>query len=183
MDDLRAARGGDVAARNRVIESACPYLYLLRIASNEMSVELQRKASPADLLQETLLIAVKKFPCFLGQAPHELLRWLRRILLYKLANFKRAASRRARREVPLEQADFDEASARQERHQCAALTRIGDLLAKMAPPESEIIYLREAAELPFDEIAELLGCSNDAAQKRFTRAFNRLLKLVPPLTR
>jgi RNA polymerase sigma-70 factor (ECF subfamily) len=47
-------------------------------------------------------------------------------------------------------------------------------LAKLRDRDREILYLRWEAELGFDEIADLLGISPTAAQRRAHRALVRL---------
>jgi RNA polymerase sigma-70 factor (ECF subfamily) len=187
--DLLAARSGDVGARNRIIAMAQPYLYLLHIANVERRGAPAPGATGSDLVQDTLLFALQRFVRFQGQTPRDLLFWLRRILLFKLANFKRGARRRARWEVARRDAGWDRILAvktlppwEQIEH-CESLTRMDRLLAKLSPEDEQIIRLREAQDLSFKEIGEVLGCSDAAAEKRFARAFRRLLLIIDPSDR
>ncbi len=57
----------------------CNYLTIL--ASTQLDKRLQRRLSPSDLVQDTLLAAQRDFPDFRGQCERELLGWLRQILI------------------------------------------------------------------------------------------------------
>jgi RNA polymerase sigma factor (sigma-70 family) len=179
--DLEAARTGDVGARNRIIGATQPYFYLLYIANEERVGAPAVKVSAPDLVQDTLVVAVQRFVRFTGRTPRDFLFWLQHILLYKLANFKRSAGRRARRERAPPDAGWAKVLASeapappQQLEQRETLTRLDRLLAKLPLEDQQIIRLREAESLPFNEIGRRLGCSAGAAEKRFARAFKRLL--------
>src|ERR1700730_6102303 len=84
---LAAARAGSPEAMGQVLD-ACRG-YLLSIASQELDPQLQAKGGASDLVQETLLHAVRGFGHFDGATEAELLAWLRRLLLNNLIDFKR----------------------------------------------------------------------------------------------
>jgi RNA polymerase sigma-70 factor (ECF subfamily) len=56
--------------------------------------------------------------------------------------------------------------------------RIGRAVARLADDDRTVLLMRHAEELPFEEIACLLGIEPPAARKRFGRALIRLQKLL-----
>src|SRR5689334_1370544 len=98
------ARGGSDSALGSVLESCRDYLLL--VANEEVPCELQPKAAPSDLVQQTFLEATRSFSDFAGQTDQELLRWLQQILLNNIRDTTRRYRQRAKRdigrEVPLD---------------------------------------------------------------------------------
>src|SRR5262245_24160506 len=103
VDWLSAARTGNQDALGQVLQ-ACR-AYLLLVAERELDPHLQAKGGASDLVQETLMDAVRAFGTFHGNSEEELRRWLRRLLLNNLVSFARryrgADKRQVRREVGL----------------------------------------------------------------------------------
>ncbi|HET9252897.1 MAG TPA: sigma-70 family RNA polymerase sigma factor [Candidatus Eisenbacteria bacterium] len=52
--------------------------------------------------------------------------------------------------------------------------RVREALGKLKPESREVIVLREYEDLGYDRIAEILGVSEAAARKRFSRALDEL---------
>src|SRR5262249_52736165 len=82
-DLLRAARGGDDAARGQLLELYRNYL--MAIAEVELAGNLRPKAGASDVVQDALLEAHAFFARFIGEQGEEFRVWLRGILLNKLA--------------------------------------------------------------------------------------------------
>jgi RNA polymerase sigma-70 factor (ECF subfamily) len=191
---LSAARAGSREALGEALE-ACR-CYLLGVADRELDDRLRAKGGASDLVQETFLEAQRDFARFDGQTEEELLAWLRQILRNNLANFARryrgTDKRNADREVvlgggneaggaapplaagtptPSQQVSADE--------QRLELLRAIDRL-----PEDyrRILTLRYLEERAFDEIARLMGRSDNAVRKLWARAVGLLEKElgIPP---
>src|SRR5215470_14425159 len=98
---LPAARTGSAEALGRLLEGCRGYLLL--VAQRELAPDLQAKGGASDLVQETLLDALRDFPRFQGTSEAEVLAWLRRLLLNNLVSFTRryrdAGKRQIGREV------------------------------------------------------------------------------------
>jgi RNA polymerase sigma-70 factor (ECF subfamily) len=162
--------------------------YLLLVAQRELGPQLNAKGGASDLVQETLLDAVRDFARFHGDSEGELLRWLRRLLLNNLADFTRqfreTSKRRIEREVRLQSTD-------------SSVERIGELVTSLPSPSSQlradeerdairnvvdklpeayrrVIVLRYQDERSFEEIARLLGVTANAARKLLLRAVERV---------
>lgn len=77
---------------------------MLRIANDELPPWLQPKIGASDVVQETLVEALRCFGQFNGQSPGELQGWLRTILLRQLAqatqHYAAVHKRQVQREVP-----------------------------------------------------------------------------------
>src|SRR4051794_15901537 len=88
---LRAARQGSATALGRLLEECRPYLLL--VANQELTPDLQAKLGGSDLVQETFLEAQRDFADFEGENAVVLLGWLRRMLLNNVANVERHYTR------------------------------------------------------------------------------------------
>jgi RNA polymerase sigma-70 factor, ECF subfamily len=181
-----AARAGSQRALGEILE-ACR-AYLLWIARQELDPELRAKGGSSDLVQETFLEAQRDFGQFQGTTENELKAWLRRLLVNNVANFSRryrAAKRRVSSEVSLNggtssadwarqlaaagSAEPDEQSLAQERRE--AVRRALDGLPQ---DYRRVLILRYEENCSFEEIGKRLNRSQNAAQKLFTRALERL---------
>lgn len=184
---LTSARQGDRAAVDQILDLYRNYLSLL--ARTQIDINLARRVTPSDAVQETLLRAFKNFSRFRGASEAELVAWLRQILARSLADQARQA-RSLKRDVQREQvwqAGFEESS----RHlaQLAAANQpspseiasqreqsvlLADALARLPPDYREIIVLRHLERVEFAEIAERLGRSSGAVRMLWARALERL---------
>src|SRR5262249_21961492 len=94
---LSAARAGSPEALGLALESCRSYLLL--IAQHELDSDLQAKGGASDLVQETLVDAVRDFVQFEGQSQAELQAWLRQLLINNLIDFTRHYRNVAKREI------------------------------------------------------------------------------------
>ncbi|MBY0525663.1 MAG: sigma-70 family RNA polymerase sigma factor [Gemmataceae bacterium] len=188
---IEAARQGSAEALGRLLEMCRNYL--LMVANTTLEAELQSKASPSDLVQETFLQAQQNFTQFRGSTEAELLGWLRRILLNNAANLSRrfqdTAKRQLAREVnasELAQRTLDAelpADSPLPIDRLAALERDEELrrsLERLPEAYRQVIVWRNFEHLPFDEIGQRLNRSGEAARKLWTRALDELGELLEP---
>jgi RNA polymerase sigma-70 factor (ECF subfamily) len=162
--------------------------YLLSIASQELDPDLQAKGGASDLVQETLLHAVRGFGGFRGDTEAELLAWLRRMLLNNLADFTRlyraADKRQVSREVGLAMgdssdrwkaelsADISSPSGQAVRHE--QTEAVDKAMERLPEDYRRVLLLRYQDERSFDEIGRLMGRTGNAARKLWLRAVERL---------
>lgn len=183
---LSAARAGSRQALGEALE-ACRG-YLLTIAQGELDPGLQAKAGASDLVQQTLVEAVRDFDRFHGDSETELMHWLRRLLLNNLADFTRhyrtTEKRQVDREVVLGGGDSSadqggglagvlpspsgEAMARE---QVQAVQRV---LERLPEDYRRVILLRYQEQRSFDDIGRLLELTPNAARKLLLRAVERV---------
>lgn len=189
---IRAARQGDAALVEALLEPYRQYLKLL--ARMQIGPKLQGKADESDLVQETFLNAHCSFAQFRGESEAELVEWLRAILATRLAELFRRYLGTQQRDVRLEQSIGDELgrstiilgnglavglvspesspSQRASRHEEAV--RLADALASLPAEYREAIVLRNLEGLPFKQVAERMGKTEDSAEKLWLRGLGKL---------
>jgi RNA polymerase sigma-70 factor (ECF subfamily) len=181
---LPEARAGSRQALGDMLEAYRAYLLL--IANRQLDPELRAKGGASDLVQETFLEAQRDFAQFHGDSGDELQAWLRQLLLHNLANFARHYKDAGKRAVAREVA-IDTPSGAQERglpsdtpspsgqamaqEQAQALRQA---LERLPEDYRQVIVWRYQEGRAFEEIAEKLGRSENAARKLWFRAVERL---------
>jgi RNA polymerase sigma-70 factor (ECF subfamily) len=184
--DLSAARAGSREALGQVLE-ACR-AYLLRIANEGLSDDLQAKGGASDLVQETFLEAHRDFARFEGNTEAELLAWLRCLLLNNVANFARCyrttGKRQVGREVRLWSGDSSRAgevgivagtsSPSMEAMAHEKAEAVARALERLPEDYRRVITLRNQERREFDDIGRLMDRSTDAARRLWSRAIERL---------
>ncbi len=183
-DRLAVARGGCRETLGQILDACRGYLLL--IAQQELDADLRAKGGVSDLVQESLMDAVRGFDAFQGSSEDELRHWLRRILLNNLVSFTRrfreAGKRAVGREVSLEgdsnvpaagvPADDTSPSGRAIEREQAAL--IEAALARLPEDYRRVLTMRYQEERSFEDIGRELGLTPDAARKLWLRAVKRL---------
>jgi RNA polymerase sigma-70 factor (ECF subfamily) len=168
--------------------------YLLGIAEGQLHASLRTKAGASDLVQEAFLEAQRLFSRFAGNTDAEWRGWLRQILLNKLGDFTRryhADKRNVAAETPLIDSssssgpngqlatDTTASAVVSESEEAANLARA---LATLPADCQQVIRWRHEDDLPFEEIAQRLGKTANAARKLWGRAVLQLqsqLKVTP----
>lgn len=185
------ARGGDSISIGLLLQHYRNYLRVL--ASTQIDRRIQRRVSPSDVVQETMLRAHKHFRQFRGTTDKELAGWLRQILFHSLAKFVEqhvlASRRDVRREVtldhlrePLEHSSIQlvellpDLSKRppvvvQEQEEASVLA---DRLQQLPEDYRDVLVLRNLQSLPFDEVAAHMGRSTGATRMLWLRAVEKL---------
>jgi RNA polymerase sigma-70 factor (ECF subfamily) len=181
------ARAGDAAARGELLGLYQNYLRVLARAQLDRSLRV--RVDESDLVQETMLEALRDFAQFAGSSEGELVGWLRRILVRNLADQVKRHRARARdwhRQESLEalldrscQAahdalarDISTPSAQAARREQAVL--LADALARLPADYVRVIVLRNVERLRFDEVAARMGRSCGAVRMLWARALERL---------
>lgn len=183
---FRAARAGSQEALGRLLESFRGYLLL--VAQQEIAPDLQAKGGASDLVQETLLDALRGFGQFPGGSEADLRAWLRRLLLNNLFSFTRRYRQADKREVGRElslavgsssgerdaglAADVASPSDAAIEHEQAE--RIARALARLPDDYRRVIHLRYQEEQSFEAIGRSMGLTANAARKLWVRAIKRL---------
>jgi len=191
---LAAARAGDREALGNLTELYRNYLYL--VAQVQVDRHIRRRLAPSDLVQETMVKAVKNLHQFRGTTEAELLGWFRGILVNALKSAVEreisAGKRNVHREVSLEDRlediessihQLDAAlvsqgsSPSQQTHRRELAAIVADQLAQLPKAYREIIVLRNLEGVPFDEIAAKLGKTSGAVRVMWVRALTKLQQI------
>lgn len=177
---IEAARGGDRRALERLLERHQGAVY-------RFGMKMCGEAEDAkDVLQETLIAAVRTLPEFRGAS--SVSTWLytiaRSFCLKKRRTSKFAPERieslEAHGEASAQVADHrrspeEDASARQTRQVLDAA------IAELDPMYREVLVLRDVEGLPAAEVAEVLGLTVEAVKSRLHRARIAVRERVAPL--
>ena len=124
-----------------------------------------------DITQEVFIAAAKSLHTFRGEAQFST--WLRTLTNYKVAEYYRKRSRKQEaQQVPL-----DEAVLHRENHSARIVEErilLHKALNQISESYREVILLRFAEGLQFNEIAELTGQNLEATKSLFRRAMSAL---------
>jgi len=186
---LAAYRAGDAEAGDRLLGRFAPWLKLL--ARLQWESRFRAKWDPSDVVQQTMIEAVKAFPQFRGTSEPEFIAWLRQILAHALAHEVRRYAGTQKRDVRVEVSFDQELSqtsgrlgdrlaardddlpgqqvARRERERLLAA-----VLDRLPEDYREVIILRHFEGLSHDEVAERLGRQSGAVRMLWVRALARL---------
>lgn len=148
---------------------------------------LAARVDPSDVVQEAQVEMVRRLDDYLARRPMPFRLWARKTAYERLLDLHRHHVKRARRSVRREAALPDRsalllvrpllhhASTPSQRLQARELAeRVAQVVGKLSESDREILLLRHAEGMPFEEIACLLEIEPAAARKRFGRALIRL---------
>ena len=185
---LECAKKGDREAQSDLLGKYRNYLRLL--ARLQIDRQLQAKADPSDLVQETLLLALRDFEAFRGINEAELAGWLRTIMARTSAQLVRRYKDTKSRDVALERqlsADLDhsthdlrqllvtsEPSPSQHVVKCETAVLLADALSRLPEDYREAIVLCHLQGKRLAEVATRMDRSVDAVKKVLARAMIRL---------
>jgi RNA polymerase sigma-70 factor (ECF subfamily) len=185
---LDRLRRGDSRALEGLLERHRPELRAF--VEIHLDPRIRSRVDPSDVVQDTQLELVRRMDDFLEKRPMPFRLWLRRKARERLSNLRRDHLNRARRSVQREVV-VDRSSAllarplldnrpspSQEAEAREFEERVGRATARLSEADREILLLRHAEDLPFEEIACVLEVEPAAARKRFGRALIRLQKLL-----
>jgi RNA polymerase sigma-70 factor (ECF subfamily) len=120
-----------------------------------------------DVTQEVFLAALKALPAFRGEAQFST--WLRTLTNHKVAEFYRKRNRKQE----VQQAPLSEAAGRVEGHTSEMLEDrmiMQHALKQLPASYQDVLILRFAEDLQFNQIAEVTGQSLEATKSLFRRA-------------
>ena len=182
---LDAIRRGEPSALEDLLARYRPELR--RFVESQFDPRLRARADPSDVVQDTQLEATRRIDDFLADPPMPFHLWLRRKAVDRLRNLRRDHLTRARRSVARERALPDPSallvagpllargpSPSQLAEAGELAQRVARAAAQLGETDREVLALRHADDLPFDEIGVLLDIDPVAARKRFGRALIRL---------
>jgi RNA polymerase sigma-70 factor (ECF subfamily) len=170
--------------------------YLTIIAAELLRPEIRSKVSPSDLVQESMIVAYRKFESYRGKSLGELRNWLEGILRRKycgvMKKYYRTEKSTIHKEKPIEtlkaaSVNWDlSASSDQTAGSIAEYAEIRELvyseIDRLSPDERKLIDLKLRHQLTIAEIARRLDISTDCAHKRYQRTIKKLYDRVTQQT-
>ncbi len=168
--------------------------WLRLLARMQVGDRYRAKFDPSDVVQQTMLEAVRAWPQFRGQSDGELAAWLRQILARVLAHeFRRFGGVKARdlgREVSLDRVLAESSQrlgdvladpatsvgARLERQERER--RLAEVLERLPDDYREVILLRNLEGLSHEEVARRMDRGVGAVRMLWVRALARLRREI-----
>ena len=191
---LEQAAAGDSLARERLLQRHRPRLR--EFVEAHLDPALRARLDASDVVQEAQLEVARRLPDFLQRRPMPFRLWLRKTAYERLLMLRRrhcgAARRSVGREVALPDrsslalaqqllAPHSSPSGRADREEQAR--RVQEALARLAEADREVLLMRHYEDLPYEDIACILGIEPAAARKRAGRALVRLHALLAEVER
>jgi RNA polymerase sigma-70 factor (ECF subfamily) len=171
-------------------ELECYRSWLGLLARLQVEPRYRAKFDPSDIVQQTMLEAVRDWPKFRGGTAAELAAWLQQILahvlLHEVRRFGGAQCRDVGREVSLDQAlaessrllgaalDAPGSSPSEQAGRHELELRLADALARLPADYAEIILLRNVEGLSHEQAAERMDRGVGAVRMLWVRALSRL---------
>jgi RNA polymerase sigma-70 factor, ECF subfamily len=177
---LSRAREGDRDALGELLDRHRPYLRMLALRG--LDGQLAARVSASDLVQQTMLSAVRQFDRFAGTSPGEFVNWLRAIHEGNLVDTLRAHVGAARRavgnEVPLDaigsRADGDSRTASRRAMQGEDAVRLARAIDELPEDQAEAVRLRHLEGWSLAAIATHMSRTETAAAGLVKRAVAKL---------
>ncbi|RUL88381.1 sigma-70 family RNA polymerase sigma factor [Tautonia sociabilis] len=180
---LREARNGSEEARWLVVQ-----LFrrtMLSIANQEVDSAINPREAPSDIVQETIVEAQRDLDGFHGRTEREMRAWLKTVLTRNIRNMSRKYRTQRRnhyRERPLEHRSVDQAPSIPDpgpspstilihRETAEALERT---ILSLKDHYRQVINLRCRRGLSYEEIARIMGRSEESTRRLMSRALHEL---------
>ncbi len=182
---LEEVRQGDRQALDRLLTRHRDELR--SFVEMRLDPRVAARVDPSDVVQETQMEVVRRMDDFLKHRPMPFRLWVRKTAYERLLDLHKHHVKRSKRSVRREVALPDQSSfllvrpllggrstpsQRLEAQELAE--RVAGVVAELSQGDREILLMRHAERMPFDEIACLLDIETSAARKRFGRALIRL---------
>lgn len=175
-------RDGDREARDELLSQLRDYL--LQIANEHLDAKLRQKNAGSDIVQVSFVRIVESFEHFHGTNSHQLLAWIRQIVINETRTARRrfkTGKRNYGREEPLDAGDAgvhgqlvdknptpSSSAMRAER-----LAQFHAALSELPPDQATIIKLRSLDRLSFSDAGKQMNRSAEAASQLWYRAIVR----------
>ncbi len=188
---LNRAAAGDPAAAGELL--ARHRAGLRGFVERHLDPVVRARVDPSDVVQEAQADMARQLADYLQRRPMPFHLWARKAAYNRLANARRD-HRAARRDIRREAAAPDPTSLELARSlmapgpspsEAAAANELAERLAAavdgLDADDREVLLLRQADGLPYEEVAALLGVTAAAARQRYGRALLRLRRAVGDL--
>ena len=193
-DRLTRAAGGDALAWSELTEPLRPRLR--RLVALRLDRRLNARVDASDIIQESLIKAMRELPSYIVKPPLPFFLWLRALVGQAISlEHRRHLGVQARdptRELRIYDGPMPGATSaalaaqligRDTKPSVAAARaerklRLQEALDSLDPIDREVLVLRHFEELSADETARALGIERAAAGQRYFRALKRLRGVI-----
>jgi len=173
---LRRIRGGDAAARQALYDRCLPLL--LRWSHGRLPTYARSNKDTEDLVQITLLRALKHLDGFESSGTGAFLAYLRQILLNEVRKEIRS-QRRHGLHVPIDDHDLAQSGSLVEQMvQQERLQAYEKALGTLSRRQQELVVLRIEFGLSYQEIAVEAGGSADAVRMMIARSLQKMAEVI-----
>lgn len=185
---LDGAAAGDRDAVERLLDRHRPAVRAF--VELHLDPRVRARVDPSDVAQEALAELARRLTDFLDRRPMPFHLWARKMAYERLLNACRA-HRAARRDVGREAAGPERSSVALAKSlldpgpspsEAAVARELADRVAAavggLAEADREVLLIRHAEGLPYEEVACLLDVTPAAARQRYGRALLRLQKVL-----
>jgi RNA polymerase sigma-70 factor, ECF subfamily len=181
------------SAVGQALERFRPYLRVL--ARSQIDPRLCGKLDPSDVVQDTLVRAIRALSEYRGSTDAELAAWLRQILVHSLANTlrgfareKRDAGREQAIQAGIEQSSFrlaawlatDASSPSEQAARNEDLIRLADAIEALPEAQREALTLHHLQRWTLDAVAEQMARTPAAVAGLIKRAVRQLRQHLSP---
>ena len=174
---LRRIRGGDAAARERLLQRYLPLLR--RWAHGRLPVYARELDDTDDLVQITLLRSLKHLNQFEAERPGAFLAYLRQTLLNEIRDQLRGHMRRPMREgIDDSLPDTDMPTPLEQISGAERLLVYERALATLPQRQQELVIMRLEFGMSFADIAAETGATQGAARIMVWRALQEMAQTV-----
>lgn len=175
---LRRIRAGDADARQALYDRSLPLL--LRWAHGRLPQYARTASDTEDLVQTTLMRALRHLDAFQASGSGAFLAYLRQILLNEVRHEIRSQRRHGGAHLAVEDVELvDESrSAIEQLVSEQRLRAYENALATLNRRQQELVVLRIEFGLSWQEIALEVGGSVDAVRMTVTRALQRMAEAI-----
>jgi len=176
IDLAQRAASGDEQAWRAIYEATCQPLF------NTLCFQTGHRETARDLLQETYIKALRHLGQYRGDGT--LLAWLRGIAVRLALDWRRGLGRKLRSLVSLHHDDGDlelpaptTSEARDARLSVSGRA-FQAALQQLSPRQRACLILHELEDLPYNEVAREVGCSEATARVHHHRATQKMNQLL-----
>lgn len=154
--------------------------FLLSIAERLMSEALRSQVTASDVVQQTLLAAIRDQQSFRGSSREELTQWLVQILRHRIIDESRRLEARRNLIGQKLSADFPVPSSINQSTLLSDLVaqetieRLLKAIGQLETLQQTVVRLRYIESLSFENIGEQLSLSHDAVRRLWLKAMQSL---------
>lgn len=174
---ISASEDTGVPQQEQIVQSRS---FLLSIAERLMSDALRSQLTASDVVQQTLVAAIRDQHTFRGSSTQELTQWLVQILKHRIIDEARRLKLKQRLDVRQAvtslscQSVVDKPSALSDLVAQETVRQLLDAIEQLDSQQQFIVRSRYIESLSFEQIGQKLSLSHDAVRRLWLKAMQAL---------